>query len=147
MRKFFIYTMYYHEPNYVADGISWHAGHASAKELNSYTSTIGVVDEVIELQTESVVDKLISHELHPIPTTSIAGLAGLYNDVLLGFKVKSVKGLPTAKFHDFVRRLIYEKKVETAGYTIVREMLDGTILDTEIAIKFGEQVDAKYIPR
>lgn len=147
MRKFFIYTMYYHEPNYVADGISWHAGHASAKELNSYTSTIGVDDEVIELQTESVVDKLISHELHTIPTTSIAGLAGLYNDVLLGFKVKSVKGLPTAKFHDFVRRLIYEKKVETAGYTIVREMLDGTILDTEIAIKFGEQVDAKYVPR
>lgn len=147
MRKFFIYTMYYHEPNYVADGIGWHAGHASAKELNSYTSTIGIVDEVIELQTETVVDKLIAHELHPIPTTSIAGLAGLYNDVLLGFKVKSVKGLPAAKFHDFIRRLIFEKKVKTAGYAIVREMLDGSILDTDIAIKFGEQVDAEYISR
>ena len=147
MRKFFIYTMYYHEPNYVAEGIGWHAGHASAKELSSYTSTVGVVDEIIELQTETVVDKLIAHELRPAPKASIAGLAGLYNDVLLGFKVKSVKGLPTAKFHDFVRRLIYEKKVETTGYAIVREMLDGSVLDTEIAIKFGEKIDAKYIPR
>lgn len=146
MRKFFIYTMYYHEPNYVAEGIGWHAGHASAKELSSYTSTVGVVDEIIELQTETVVDRLISHELRPASKTSIAGLVGLYNDVLQGFNVKSVKGLPAAKFHDFVRRLIYERKVETVGYTIVHEMLDGSVLDTEIAIKFGEKIDAKYIP-
>lgn len=147
MRKFFIYTMYYHEPNYVAEGIGWHAGHASARELSNYTSTVGVVDEIIELQTETVVDKLIAHELRPTPNASIAGLFGLYNDVLRGFNVKSIKGLPTAKFHDFVRRLIYEKKVETAGYTIIREMLDGSVLDTDIAIKFGEKIDAKYIPR
>jgi hypothetical protein len=146
MRKFFIYTMYYHESNYVADGIGWHAGHASARELKAYTSTVGVVDEVLELQTETVMDKLIGYELNPANTQPIEGLTGLYNSVLVGFNVKSIRLLPTAKFRDFVMRLIHERKVETSGYTISREMLDGSVLDTDIAIKFGEKQDAEFVP-
>ncbi|VVO45244.1 hypothetical protein [Pseudomonas fluorescens] len=147
MRKFFIYTMFYHETAYSADAIGWCAGHSSAKEIDSYLNANGFHDEILEIQTESVVEKLLAHEFSKSATTDARGLCELHKSVLNQFGVKTIKCLPQVKFHDFVRRMIFERKVETIGYTVVREMLDGSILDTDIAIKFGDKADAKYVPR
>jgi hypothetical protein len=147
MRKFFIYTMYYHDTAYSADAIGWFAGHSSAKELDSYLNANGFHDEVLEIQTESVVEKLLAYELSKAATNGTRGLTELYKSVLAQFGVKNIRCLSQVKFQDFVRRMIFERKVETIGYTVVREMLNGSILDTEIAIKFGDKADEKYVPR
>ncbi len=144
MRKFFILSMYRHERFFTEDALRHHVGHADRKHLDDYLSGDIPDEEFIQYTVECIEDKLIDLELGQIDEKDHQGLSAVYKHALDTLECKSIKSTNQYKFDQFVRALLNHDEFLISTYTIRLTTYESTVIDTDIAIKFGDLQDESF---
>ncbi|MBX6690046.1 hypothetical protein I8746_10570 [Pseudomonas sp. USTB-Z] len=144
MRKFFILSMYRHERFFTEDALRHQAGHADRKHLDDYLSGDIPDEEFIQYTIECIEDKLIELELGQIDEKDHQGLSAVYKHALETLECKSIKSTNQYKFDQFVRALLNHDGFLISTYTIRLTTYESTVIDTDIAIKFGDLQDESF---
>lgn len=144
MRKFFIMTMHRHEGIYTDDALRAHAGQSDPQHLWDYLSGEVPDEEFLQYEIESIEDKLIDFELDSSKKNKNQGLSALYQHALDSLKVTSLKSKNSYEFNQFLRTLLVHKELLVSVYTIRLTTYTSEIIDTEIALKFGEAKDENF---
>lgn len=144
MRKFFILTMSRHERIFTEDALRSHAGHTDKQHLINYLSGDIPDEELLQYTVESIEDKLNYFELGTLNERENQGLAALYKDALCSLKITSLKSKNSHEFERFLQVLLASDKLLISIYTIRLTTYDSEIIDTDIALKYGEVQDEKF---
>ncbi|MGT3076186.1 hypothetical protein [Pseudomonas putida] len=144
MRKFFILTMSRHERIFTDDALRHQAGHADKRHLEAYLGGDIPDEEVIQYTIESIEDKLIDLELGNVDEHSNQGLSALYKNTLKSLKISSLKSKNQYDFNQFIRALLLNENLSIVTYTIRLTTYASEVIDTDIAIKYGESKDEKF---
>ncbi|CAB1403637.1 hypothetical protein [Pseudomonas fluorescens] len=144
MRKFFIMTMHRHENIFTDDALRNHAGQSDRRHLWDYLSGEVPDEEFLQYEIESIEDKLINFELDDSRRNQSQGLAALYEYALKAMAVTSLKSKNSYEFNQFLRTLLVHKELLVCVYTIRLTTYTSEIIDTDIALRFGEAKDENY---
>lgn len=144
MRKFFILTMYRHERLFTDDALRDLAGQADKQHLMAYLSGEIPDEEFLQYTIESIEDKLIDLEIGALSEDKNQGLTALYKHALTSLNINSLKSKNSYEFERFIRSLLAHEELLISIYTIRLTTYSSEVIDTDIALKYGEAQDENF---
>jgi len=144
MRKFFILTMYNNSHIYSDESIQFQAGHADPRYFKEYLGGDIPEEEILKYNIENIEDKLAKLEAGNIPEDKNQGLVALYKKALSALNITSLKSRNKYEFDQFLEALLASNGLLISTYTVRLTTYELEVLDTDIALKYGEIKDENF---
>lgn len=108
LRKFFLVWLSLDDPDHGLECGAWMAGHRSREFIQAYTEATASGSEVSAWTAEQVEIRLLAMDRDSDRNCPPAkdDLKTLYNELIMQLRVKSIAGLPWAKFRSYVKNAL-----------------------------------------